>query len=118
VTLLANVTGELRGGIAVARVEGEIDASNVRWVEERLRAPLSNQSDGLVIDLAATTYIDSAGIAMLFELAQGLRQHQQQLQVVVAGGSPIARMVGLTGLESTVPMHPSLDAALAAAGGG
>ena len=34
-TVLANITGELRGSMAVAHVEGEIDASNVVWVEER-----------------------------------------------------------------------------------
>ena len=85
--------------MAVARVSGEIDASNAKWLEERLRAPLTNRADGLVVDLTATTYLDSAGIALLFGLASALRQHQQQLRLVVADGSPIARMVRLTGLD-------------------
>jgi anti-anti-sigma factor len=113
VTVLANVTGELRGNMAVARVEGEIDASNVVWAEDRIRAPLTNRCDGLAIDLTATTYLDSAGIAMLFRLASELRQHQQQLRLVLAQGSPIARMASLSGLERAVPTHTSLDAALA-----
>jgi anti-anti-sigma factor len=112
VTVLANITGALRGNMAVARIEGEIDASNVMWVEERIRAPLTNRCDGLAIDLTATTYLDSAGIAMLFRLAAELRQHQQQLRLVLAEGSPIARMASLSGLERAVPTHPSLDAAL------
>ena len=116
-TLLAHITDERRGGLAVARVEGEIDASNVKWVESRLRTLLTNRSDGLVVDLSATTYLDSAGIALCFALAADLRQHLQQLHLVVADPSSIARMVALTGLDEAVPTHPTLETALAEAGG-
>ena len=83
-TLLATVTDERRGPIAIAHVVGEVDASNVSWVEERLRGLLTNQCEVLTVDLAATTYLDSAGIAMLFSLAKTLRQRQLQLRLVVA----------------------------------
>jgi anti-anti-sigma factor len=116
VTLLAHITDERSGGLAVARVEGEIDASNVKWVETRVRALLTNQSDGLVVDLSPTTYLDSAGIALWFALAADLRQHQQQLHLVVVDRSSIARMVSLTGLDAAVATHPTLETALAAAG--
>jgi anti-anti-sigma factor len=115
-TMLASVSGELRGTLAIARVAGEIDASNVRWVEERLRAPLTNQCKGLAVDLTATTYLDSAGIAMLFALDRALQQHQQQLRLVISERSSLARMAQLAGLAGAVPTHPSLEAALAAAG--
>ncbi len=95
--LLAQVTEERHGDVAVTRVSGEVDASNARWLEDRLRAPLTNQLDALVVDLTATTYVDSAGIALLFGLATELRQHQQELRLVVAEDSPIARMVRLVG---------------------
>ena len=111
-TLLARITDERRGGLEVARVDGEIDASNVVWVENRLRALLTNQSDGLVVDLSPTAYLDSAGIALWFALAEDLRQHQQQLRLVVVADSSIARMVTLTGLDAVVPTHPTLQQAL------
>lgn len=111
-TVLANVTGELRGDMALARVDGEIDASNVVWVEERIRIPLTNRCHVLVVDLTTTTYLDSAGIAMLFRLGAELRQRQQQLRLVLTEGSPIARMASLSGLDGAVPTHASLDAAL------
>ena len=114
-TLLAHITDERRGGLAIARIAGEIDASNVKWVESRLRALLTNQSHGLVVDLSATTYLDSAGVALWFALAEDLRQHQQQLRLVVADPSSIARMVALTGLHEAAPTHPTLEAALAEA---
>jgi anti-anti-sigma factor len=113
VTLLAQVIEERRGDVVVAHVNGEIDTSNAPWLDDRLRAAISNQSTGLAVDLTGTTYLDSAGIALLFGLAAALRQHQQQLRLVVAQGSPIDRMVRLTGLSETVPTHATLEAALA-----
>jgi anti-anti-sigma factor len=113
---LAEVTTEERGDLAVASIRGEIDASNRAWIAARLHTVITNRSTALVVDLTATTYLDSAGIALLFELAAELRAHQQQLHLVLTGGSPIARMVELTGLNAAVPLHSGLDAALAACG--
>ena len=72
-TLLAQVTEERRGDVVVVRVSGEIDASNAAWLDDRLRGALTNRSDGLAVDLTETTYIDSAGLALLFGLATSLR---------------------------------------------
>ena len=111
-TVLANIVESRRGDVAIARIDGEIDASNVSWVEERLRALVTNEAEALVVDLSATTYLDSAGIALLFELAADLRRHQQELRVVVADGSPIARVLEVTAITGAAPTHPTLDAAL------
>jgi anti-anti-sigma factor len=79
----------------------------------RVSALLTNHSEALVVDLSETSYLDSAGIALLFRLASELRLHQQRLYLVMADGSPIARMARLTGLDTTVPTHATLDEALA-----
>jgi anti-sigma B factor antagonist/stage II sporulation protein AA (anti-sigma F factor antagonist) len=110
-TMLARIVEERRGDFAVARIHGEIDASNVGWLEARLSRLLDNQAHGLVIDLADTTYLDSAGIALIFGLASSLRRHQQELRLVLIETSPIARMVSLTGLSASVPTYESIEAA-------
>ena len=81
---LARVADEQVGEIAVAVVEGEIDASNALAVGERLRASLTNQMIALVVVLDGTTYVDSAGINLLFDLGDELRQRRQRLHLVVA----------------------------------
>jgi anti-anti-sigma factor len=116
--MLARIEEQRLGDLAVARVDGEIDASNVEWLGARLRGLLTNRSDALAVDLSGTTYLDSAGIALLFELAAEMRLHQQQLHLVVETGSPIARMVQLTGLDQAVTTHGSLQAALGSTGAG
>ncbi len=114
---IAEVGGERRGDVVVARVRGEIDASNAGWIGGQVRALLTNQSDSLVLDLADTSYVDSAGIALIFSLNEELRTHQQQLHLVVGEVSPIARMLGLAGVDSAIPTHGLLETALAEAGG-
>jgi anti-anti-sigma factor len=116
VSSLARLEDEWHDEIPVARLQGEVDASNVKEMGDRLRSLLSNRSVALVIDLSATTYLDSAGINMLFALAEELRGRQQRLALVVGNGSPIARMITLTGLDQTIPVTGALADALSAVG--
>jgi anti-anti-sigma factor len=110
---LAEVYEDWRDETPIGCVKGEIDASNATMIGIRLRALVANHAFGLVVDLTATTYIDSAGINMLFVLGDELRTRQQKLRLVVGPTTPIARMLSITGLDRTYPAHASLDAALA-----
>ena len=104
------------GPVAVVRLEGQVDASNVELVGARLRSVLTNDARGLVVDLRPTTYLDSAGINLLFALGEEMRARQQALRLVLADGSPIARMLAITTLDRSFPAHPTLEAAVADAG--
>jgi anti-sigma B factor antagonist len=111
-SVLASITDERYGDVPVVSIAGEIDASNAQDIAERMRAALNNRSEALVVDLSGTTYIDSAGLNVLFELSIALRERQQQLHLVVGRPSPIARMIAIVGLDATVPTHPTRAAAL------
>lgn len=114
-TPLAHVDEEERDGQTIARIRGEVDASNARAIGERLRSMISNRGFVLLVDLTDTLYLDSAGIALLYTLAEDLRNHQQELYVVVAAGSSIERILDLAGLSATVPTYRDLSAAVSAA---
>ncbi len=58
---LARVIDEHVDTVAVAAIDGEIDSSNVAEIGRRVRETLTNQSMALVVDLALTSYLDSAG---------------------------------------------------------
>ena len=109
---LARLEDEWHNEVPVARLHGEVDASNVKEIGDRLRSLLSNRSMAMIVDLSATTYLDSAGINLLFALAEEMRSRQQRLALVVADPSPIVRMVTLTGLDRTMPVHRTLPDAL------
>jgi anti-anti-sigma factor len=115
-SLIARIVDERHGDVPIVTVEGEIDASNSREIAERMRGALSNQGKVLVVDLTPTTYIDSAGINVLFRLGVELQERQQELHVVVASPSPIARILAIVGLDRAVPTHATREAALAVVG--
>jgi anti-anti-sigma factor len=110
---LATVHEEWDGRVAVVRLEGELDASNVELVGARMRRVLTNDARGLVVDLRPTTYLDSAGINLLFALGAEMWARQQVLRLVIADGSPIARLLSITALERSYPAHPTVEAAVA-----
>jgi len=83
---LARVLEDRRGEVLVAALDGEVDASNAAEVGERLRRALGNASTALVLDLSPTSYLDSAGISLVFRLAEELGARQQRLVVVVPPG--------------------------------
>src|SRR5689334_19966095 len=105
-TPLADVRAEWHGETPVGAVHGEVDASNVAEVGVELRALVSNQSSLLIIDLTPTTYLDSAGINLLFALGDELRSRQLNLRLVIAPRSPIERMLSITGLDKVFPTYP------------
>jgi anti-sigma B factor antagonist len=113
---LATVTEERHGDLPVAVIDGEIDASNAAEIASRLRALVTNRSLALIVDLTRTTYLDSAGINLLFELGAELRDRQQELYLVVGAGQPIARAISLTGLDATLPTYATREAAVQLAG--
>ncbi|MBE2317328.1 STAS domain-containing protein [Solirubrobacter sp. CPCC 204708] len=109
---LARVDVEWHGDFPVAVVTGEIDASNVAEVGAAVRGLVTNQSSVLVVDLTPTTYLDSAGINLMFSLGDELRSRQLSLRLVIAPDSSIARMLKITGLDKTYPTFPTVEAAL------
>jgi anti-anti-sigma factor len=103
VSAFAQLTETEHEGVVTAAVQGEIDASNCGWIGDRLRGMVSNHSVALEVDLRRVSYIDSAGIALLFRLADELRTRRQALRVTAQDGSGVSRMLALTGL------HQALD---------
>jgi anti-anti-sigma factor len=99
-------------GTAVAVLDGELDASSVGQVAVKLRRMVENRQHRLIVDLTNVTYLDSAGINLLFAVGGEVRARQQELHLVVAPDSPIRRMLVIVGADRSFPVHPSLAEAL------
>jgi len=104
-TELARVESAVNG-TAVVRVIGEIDLSNAGQVRDALGAAIPDLPQ-VVVDLSGTEYLDSAGIAMLFRLAERLSYNRQELQLVVPADAPIRAVLRLTKLDQVVPVKDS-----------
>lgn len=110
---IATLDVDLGGGVPIALLSGEVDASNAPGFTTRLKASVPNTALGLVLDLSPTTYIDSAGVHMLFDLADALRRRQQRLQLVVPPETFVADVVAAVGFGGNVGVSADLTGALA-----
>jgi anti-anti-sigma factor len=113
VTTSAQVAVERHGAAVLARLSGEVDMTNATYVGEELRDSVPNDATALVVDLSATSYIDSAAIGLLFELARRLGRRRQDLRLVVPDGSPLVRVLEITEIHTAAKLHQSVDSALA-----
>ena len=87
---------------------GEIDISNAGHLARSLEGSVSNLDHELILDLSHVTYVDSAGIKVLFQLARRLKEHQQRLVLVVPEGSGVRRSLTLGGLLRAVEVLETL----------
>jgi anti-anti-sigma factor len=111
---LADSRFEVRDGQPVAWITGEVDASNAERLGDRVYDSVSNQALGLVIELSDVTYIDSAGVRLLFDLAGRLERRQLALHFITADGSHVAEVLAIVALDQAATKHASVDDAVAA----
>jgi anti-anti-sigma factor len=114
---LVEVVAGVHRTVPVCEVRGEVDASNIDLVQSRLLETVTSDAPGLVIDLTGTTYLDSAGVRVLFFLARALRARRQELRLVVPQNGVVRRVLTLTALDDLVPVDERLDDAVSALSG-
>lgn len=100
----------------VAHVEGEIDLSNVDEIRTLLVDAVTHETHSLILDLSKTSYLDSTGVRLLFELAERLQGRRQQLRLVVDDEALVRRVIVLTQLDQRVPLDATVDQAVDAIG--
>ena len=104
---------------AVLALEGEFDLDTVPDIDRFLRrnlGPLYHQQH-LIIDLAATTFVDSTFLAFLMHLVNDQRAKRKELVLVRPEGQ-VRRVLGLVGLPNVVPVYESVQEAVSALGTG
>jgi anti-anti-sigma factor len=91
-----------------------VDLSNVDDVRSVLIEAVSHESECLVLDLTDTTYLDSTGVRLLFELAERLQGRRQELRLVVDQAAMVHRVIVLTQLNQRVPLDATVADAISA----
>jgi anti-anti-sigma factor len=101
------------GDVVIAEVSGDVDLANAKAIGSLVAGAVPNEALGLVLDLAAVTYLDSSGVHLIFDLAQRLRDRQQRLVLALPADSRIRRVLDLVKLDAVVPVEESAAAAVA-----
>jgi anti-sigma B factor antagonist len=110
---LARIARSEVEGVRVVEVVGELDISNVGSLEEAA-FDFGNEGLGIVLDLTAASYIDSATLRLLFKLHHSLQRRGQALRVVCPPESGAARVLELTGFSRMVECEADHREAIAA----
>ena len=108
---LASLKVDTQGPIVYAEVHGYIDMSNAADLRRELSRMTPNDALGLVVDLRDVTYLDSAGIRLLYHLREDLRAGRQRLRLVIADGSAVTHTLMLAGLDWGAEIAETIDAA-------
>ena len=115
---LARLSLESDGDVDLARVAGEVDASNVDELSDNLLEGVSKNARAVVLDLTDTSYIDSSGISLIFDAAARLRNRRQELRLVVPPHSFVGEVLSAVSMQESVPMDPALADAMRAVASG
>jgi len=96
----------------VVIVSGEIDLTNAENLRDALLSTLNAGALGLVVDMSATTFIDSAGVTALVRASRRAAATEATVRLAVTAPG-VLRVLNLVGIDQLIEVHPSVSAALA-----
>lgn len=99
---------ELDNGWHCIVVEGEVDLATVEELETAIDRIFSDNSRPLVVDLRESTFMDSTGLKALVMANRKFDESDRSFAVAVSRG-PVARLIDLSGVESSVKIVESTD---------
>jgi len=100
---------ELPGGGAVLRVEGDLDMATAPTLEDELAD--ADFAERLIIDLSRCTFVDSSAVRVLVSSVRDSEAAGGSLALVVTDPG-ILRVLEISGVDTMIPVHDNLDAAL------
>ena len=104
---------EWAGAQAVVTLPEHIGISNAGQVREELLSVINRGATTLIADMTATLSCDHAGAGAVARARQRAAASGTELRLVVTA-QVVARVLSLAGLDRTVSVYPSLEAATAA----
>ena len=101
------------GEIATVRLPGEVDVTNAAAVLTGLVAALDGGAKVVIVDMSDTSFCDSAGVASLVRAHRQAAANQARVRLVTTAPA-VQRILSLTGVETLIPVFPTLTDARSA----
>jgi anti-sigma B factor antagonist len=109
---------DLDGGVRLLAIQGELDLSTASQLEGPLEAAVEAADAAVVIDLAECQFIDSTGIALFVRAWQRVDAAAgnggKGGLVLCCQNEQVRRVLEVTGLEHSLRVFETRDAAIAA----
>ncbi len=88
-------------------LSGDIDLANATEVQGQLSAAIPNHATRVDLDLTDVSYLDSAGLQIVFSLAGQLRRLQIGLRIVAPPTSPAGHAMAMSGMSRLANIEPA-----------
>jgi anti-sigma B factor antagonist len=92
-----NLTTDRDGARAVVSVEGELDAHSAPTLDEEIARLNADGVSDVVLDLSATSFLDSFGLRALLSAQRSVADHGGRLSLRAPSKS-VARLLDIAGL--------------------
>ena len=110
--------GDFERGVRTIAVRGELDLSTAPDLEGPVEEALDSGEGSVLIDLSDCEFIDSTGIALIVRAWQRLESGKNGRALVICShNDQVRRVLEITGLELSIPVHGTRDEALASLAG-
>jgi anti-anti-sigma factor len=105
----------LEDGVRIISVQGELDLDTAPELEAPLDDAVAAGKGSILIDLAGCEFIDSTGIAVIVRAWQrvGKVDGGRADLVLCCSNDQVDRLLKITGVETSISIHPNRDSALA-----
>jgi len=98
-------------GRSVLAVKGEVDVHTAPELDAALTQVVEAGSYKIIVDLSAVDFLDSTGLGVLVKALKRVREHDGSLAVITTTDR-ISKVFRITGLDTAIGLHSTLQAAL------
>ena len=99
-------------GAVVIHLTGELDLYNAPEIRSALLDVCAEQPERIVVDLGGVDFVDSTALGVLIEVRTKLERRQAFL--LASPGLETHRALTISGLDRHLPVHDTVESALAA----
>jgi anti-anti-sigma factor len=100
------------GQTAVVTATGEVDLTNAEGLRDAFLSVLNAGARGLVVDMTATTFLDSAGVTALVRASRRAAATEATVRLAVTAPA-VLRVLNLVGIDRLIEVYPSVADATA-----
>lgn len=109
---LLSIHARRDGDVHRIELDGELDLANAEKLEAELDQALTGGEHGVVVDMAALSFIDSTGIALLIATLSR-PEAEGRLRFVPSRAPGVTRVLEITGVDRRLPFADGSEAGVA-----
>jgi anti-sigma B factor antagonist len=115
--MLFDVGVSRRDGWTVLAVVGELDVASAPRLRQEVHRVAVDPEPAIVLDLSGVDFLDSTGLGVIVGILKRVRTQGGDLRLA---GAPdrVRRVFEITRLDTVLPMHADVDAAIGGGVGG